>query len=66
MSYLAMFAVPMQAWHSSELGDRDEMIDAHPPPVKNEAAENPFRNERRLVIAFMQAREFPSPCGRSA
>ena len=66
MSYRAMLAVPMHAWQSCELGDRDERIDAHPPPAKNDAAERPFRNARRLVIAFMQAREFPSPCGRAA
>ena len=33
---------------------------------ENEAAENPFRNERRLVIAFMRAPDFSILCGRSA
>lgn len=42
MSYAAMFAVPMQAWHSMEFGERDERIDAHPPPASSDADEMPF------------------------
>jgi len=55
MSLPAMFAVPMHAWQRSEFGERDEIIDAHPPPARREDAESPLKNDLRLISDFISS-----------
>jgi hypothetical protein len=48
-----MFAVPMQAWQRSEFGERDDRMEAHPPPARSEDAESPLKNDLRLILEFI-------------
>jgi hypothetical protein len=50
-----MFAVPMQAWQRHEFGERDERIDAHPPPARSDVAERPRTNDLRLISSFISS-----------